>query len=378
MAELRQLASTHNIDILLLTETKLSGKRKIRFPGYEHTYKLRANKKGGGVSIFVKNTIKHQELQLPSNIQADAVAITLTDTNTLIASFYNPPRGKSHALTQDIAAITRLRNKVIIAGDLNAKHHRWNCGSINSCGNALHDLQTRSNFEVLYPDSPTLFPSNGGAPSTVDIIINKNIKDIGEPAVITELNSDHYPVYFKIHTGDKRLTPETFLDYNKGNWNRLKSFINMNTKIEATILSPADVDAQVRNITEIIQSAVNLSVPRKRINYKTHEMDQETRELISERNRIRKLWQRTGLDQHRITKNQLNEEIRKLIFKAGNDRWAKTIESLNVKDRSVWRMAKQLKSRGNQVIPILDGKHATDQDKADALAKNTSSNVQYQ
>lgn len=205
--ELRQLVKNLKIDILLLSEIRTDGKRKIKIPGNKYLSKNRTDRNGGGVTILVKRNIRVHQHKLPDRIKSDAIAIKLNESNTVIVSLYSYPGNKE--LPQDITKIERTTNKIIIAGDFNAKHATWNCSTNNFCGNALYNLINKINMEVLFPDSLTLFPSNGGPPSTVDIVIYKNISRIQEPQVISDLNSDHYPIFFALNFLHERKAPKT-------------------------------------------------------------------------------------------------------------------------------------------------------------------------
>jgi Reverse transcriptase (RNA-dependent DNA polymerase) len=91
---------------------------------------------------------------------------------------------------------------------------------------------------------------------------------------------------------------------------------------------------------------------------------------IRAKNRIRKQYQK-GHDPN--TKKQLNtmtQEIRQMIKKHRNESWTKKVESLQVKDKSLWQMTKTI-MRLPTKVPPLHGKRGmaySNIDKANALA----------
>lgn len=83
--------------------------------------------------------------------------------------------------------------KVIILGDLNAKHAAWNCLHTNNQGNNILNLTLNLGATVHGPDSPTHVPDNGATPDILDIAITHNIV-ISTIAAINDLSSDYLPV----------------------------------------------------------------------------------------------------------------------------------------------------------------------------------------
>ena len=57
-------ALNHEFDVIALTETWLNDLNSdiVGFPNYNHVFKCRQSKIGGGVSILVKNDIRYHEL----------------------------------------------------------------------------------------------------------------------------------------------------------------------------------------------------------------------------------------------------------------------------------------------------------------------------
>lgn len=162
---------------------------------------------------------------------------------------------------------------------MNAKHLSWNCFQNNAAGLTLFDLKTKSNMNILYPDKPTIYPLAGGRPSTDDIIINKNIADITEPEVMEDLNSDHYPILFKIHTGEVRRNPKTFKDYKKTNWYKFKLQINKNINIDANLNNTTDIETHVKLITLAFQKAKEVSIPVRTIQSYEPKFNQNIKQL---------------------------------------------------------------------------------------------------
>lgn len=97
-------------------------------------------------------------------------------------------------------------NRVLLAGDLNAKHPEWdaNCVFTNPSGLLLRDFAEDNGLLVHYTEEPTYFPDAANyTPSTLDIAVAKNIPDIRNMRTIPTPSSDHDPVYLEIWTTQK-------------------------------------------------------------------------------------------------------------------------------------------------------------------------------
>ena len=190
-SELKQHMRDHDVDIMLLNETKLNSKRIVKVIGYNCIRKDR-NEKGtdGGVMIYIKKGIKCHEVPVDSKT-IEAVAIKLDD-KTVIVSAYKAPGTKLDV--NDLNLIFKTGKKVLLYGDFTAKNSAWNCRNNNASGRVIFDFANKHLYTILYPDNFTLYPYNDTFPSTIDIGISKNINcDIIVDA-INELNSDHLPV----------------------------------------------------------------------------------------------------------------------------------------------------------------------------------------
>lgn len=124
--ELPFFLHTHKIDILLINETKLIKTDNIFIKGYITYRKDRAStSRGGGVAIFVKKQLKHQEFTINTQLEAHAILIN----NILIVSLYSPPQSTINL--EELKNILKIKKQVFIAGDLNAKHTTWHCYNNN-------------------------------------------------------------------------------------------------------------------------------------------------------------------------------------------------------------------------------------------------------
>ena len=93
---LKTMLNAHQIDVALLCETWLTDHNvhKIDIIGFDLLYRNRSSKKGGGVCILVKNSLKHRlyDINVDSSIlEHISVEIKSNTKNLLLTSAYRPP-----------------------------------------------------------------------------------------------------------------------------------------------------------------------------------------------------------------------------------------------------------------------------------------------
>ncbi|KAA5737371.1 hypothetical protein F3G17_27965, partial [Klebsiella pneumoniae] len=92
----------------------------------------------GGTAIYYRRALHVVPLDTPSlsHIEASVCRISLTGHQPIvIASVYLPP--DTPLVSSDIESVFGMGVSVLLAGDLNCHHTRWNCHSSNINGRRL-------------------------------------------------------------------------------------------------------------------------------------------------------------------------------------------------------------------------------------------------
>jgi len=90
----------------------------------------------------------------------------------LAAVYKSPSRNWSDT---DIDELLSLRNKAVLAGDLNAKRPVWNSRIANIAGTRLLNLQDKSDFQISAPRYPTHYTPSGNG-DVLDIVVHRNVR----------------------------------------------------------------------------------------------------------------------------------------------------------------------------------------------------------
>lgn len=108
---------------------------------------------------------------------------------------------------------------------------------------------------------------------------------------------------------------KNFLDYKNADWTKLRTDLNDNLTINNNLETCDENDFSVTQLTQLINNAIDYAVSRREQRYMATRLplSQEIKNLITERNKIRKMYQRTKLDYLRKTKNNLSNTIKTRI-----------------------------------------------------------------
>lgn len=266
--------------------------------------------------------------------------------------------------------------KVIVAGDMNAKHPYWNCYQSNNNGRALKKYIDNKDYLLLYRDRPTFYPSNTkNRPSTIDLAIAKNIGNI-KIDVLNELDSDHLPILIDLNAKIKTQKQREFLNYARADWSRFRNYVNNNFRMITQLKSTADINKAVDSLTKVIQEACKISIPKIKNKINTDVLDEDTITLIKIRNNLRRKFQRNKNPAAKCKLNRLSKLIKRNISIYRNTQWEKRLRKLTPKDNSLWKLSKYFTRKSDNKIPSLQSpnKNAiTNKEKANLLADHFES-----
>jgi hypothetical protein len=137
--------------VALLLETHIKPHDRFSIKKYHIYRKDRHPGAKGGTAIAVRKGVPHSYVDLPPliSIEATGVSIPVGNKEVLLAAVYkSPSRDWSDT---DIDEFLSLRNKAVLAGDLNAKHPPWNRQIAKIAGTKLLNLQDKSDFQISAP-----------------------------------------------------------------------------------------------------------------------------------------------------------------------------------------------------------------------------------
>lgn len=352
--ELQALLSKTKIDIILICETKLNPHTQLKFKNY-HIYRTDNTPRPGtpahgGTAIFVHRRIIHRHIHLATTMPSTSIEISIGHDLIQISAIYKSPNNQ--LLTSDLDLITHGNEWFIAAGDLNAKHPLWNSRCANTAGNILYHHVTQSDYSILSPDSPTFFPSiPHHRPDVLDIALVKLPSQSIQITNLNELSSDHNPLLLNIT--DSPISSNPPIPSRRINWKKFTTLLDQQFQTQnPTINTKQEIDEAIDFLTSKTLSTLEKSsstITRKKTNLT---LPPEIAYEITEKNRIRRQWQRF---RDPATKRLLNEKIkfiRQILTTHRHDEWDKFIDSVSSNLNSIYKLNKQLLNKTPASHPL--------------------------
>lgn len=154
--QLEHLVCNSNIDFMGLSETWLTNfsKAAIVLPGYKTVRKDREQWKGGGVLLYIRDTLKCNQTVWPSDINLECVGVNISLSNEMshtVICIYRKPSAKNYFYDHLKTLLKSCNHKreIILSGDFNInwddKKDRKNLKSITDLFNLVQliDQPTR-------------------------------------------------------------------------------------------------------------------------------------------------------------------------------------------------------------------------------------------
>ena len=363
IGELIHYIDKHNVDIIIISETRLDENIKLKFKKFK-TYRQDVSARRGGIALLIRQNIPHQLIQ---NIDTIIENITIKLQNkTIICGAYAKPRIRIN--DKDYDNIFNLGNKVLILGDLNCRHKSWNNKLNNRNGNNLLHYIEQHNIQIKTTNIPTHYPENSMTPTYIDIGINKNITKISELTVHKELSSDHLPIYIELYDKINTDNETKTWTFKNTNWKIFGKLLTAEIQIQSEIKTPEKLDEVVDSFTKILQKTRDKTATKISLKPKEDNLPTEILDLIKFKNKIKNKWTKHRRLQDRIRLQALQDTIKDKITTHKNNAWSEILRGLSVQDNSLWKLTKRLKNKFQQ-IPSLDNTTAqTNKEKAETLA----------
>ena len=261
---------SHSFDIIILTETWGRDETHALFhiPGYNSAHNYRINKRGGGVSIFIKDRYKYTTIDL-LNISEEAlesVAVKISSPNsgksTTILGVYRPPRSNINDTThklRDIITNHRLdRNDAIITGDFNI-----------CLLDEIHSQQTLNFINMMKEfffrpliTRPTRFHNNTA--TIIDHIWTNYTNNIDSYIFYCDI-TDHCPIFCRIDVPFKKENQPIRLQFrDMSHRNKIKFHdMIMETNWIEILQDLPDSNSQIAKLIEILEKYYNSCFPLK-------------------------------------------------------------------------------------------------------------------
>lgn len=346
---------------ILLTETKLKPRHKIKFDNYTLLRNDRLSDGGGGTAICIKNDLEYSHIPTPDTIKSFECTIVKisqqNQKNITLISVYKPPTSQIN--TNELETLlSKYENTTIISGgDFNAHNKLW--GATNDCNegkklaNWYLDNFDQIGIKICPTAEPTCFRSDNGSYLDFFFVSEKaNIKCESNDKLKT-LNycSDHAAVLLEIETEKtKRAEKRKIFNLTAARWNEFNKYVDKKVEemkiIKFKNASQHNIDDYIQRLNKIFEEATKKYVPTVEID-KTNliKLSTQSNALIKQKKSLRRLLQR---NKHHPNANALKTEIKCLTTMICNsvtndykNYWNTKISGLNV-DNNIFKNIKKI------------------------------------
>ena len=385
--ELQLYLTENSIDIIALNETFLNKKYTFKVPGYDTIRKDRSTGVKGGVAFLVKHGLvvnkeyRNEDFNIITDNEALAINLELSNNQNLtLATIYCPNGNPSSSLFH---TISNLSDNVMFIGDFNSKLESFGCAKKNTSGPMLKTIQNKLNLIYLNNDEHTHMDRANGSTDILDMAFvspNLAIHDI-QFQIGDDLGSDHLPIEISIDTTPHR---NTYTNHTKYKFDQTDREVFESTLEEALgsadfsgPMSTSDLDKYADFIIAAISTAVDKAIPTsKSVRPESTPISDETRALIKEKRKLRRLYSQKKDPAVKTRINQLQKQVKEDLKLESLVSWENFCNSISLESdpSKSWRKIKNfLKPKGQRDYPTLH--HAnkvakTNADKAQLFAES--------
>lgn len=190
----------YEFSVIGISETWLNhnNRNDFQLPCYQNIGKIRANKHGGGVGLYVNCSYEFREradlaVNLDDVIETQFIELTTKPKNTLVGIIYRPPNSKLEQFKECIAEILqkvdRQNKKCYLIGDFNLDLFKAN---ENQFINGFINQMFSSTFYPLI-SKPTRITNSSA--TLIDNIFVNNLDECHKCGILFTDLSDHLPVF---------------------------------------------------------------------------------------------------------------------------------------------------------------------------------------
>lgn len=339
--------NTHNVDILMVSESHLKDNYIIRIQNYNiYTTNHPDGTAHAGSAIVVRSTIKHHELPQYRKEHIQATSIGIEDRNGTfnVSSVYSPPK---HKITEDSynEFFDTLGSRFIAGGDWNAKHPHWGSRITSTRGRQLKKSLDKRRISTISTEEPTHWPSDTNRlPDVIDFFVTKGLSRLHyQIESCLDADTNHVPVILTIGTTAFNINKRQQLYNNKTDWHNVRDLIENKIDLRIALKTEADIDNATRDLTILIQESCWSCTPSLECPNKSRTYSEAIRQSILEKRRLRRVWHTSRHPSDKRELNKASKKLKTLISEANTVALESYLEGLtptSATDYSLWRACK--------------------------------------
>ena len=218
---------------------------ELGLTGYVMFRKDRIGRRGGGVIVYVKESIQAYEIKLEREADCDEAVwckIVSGNSKLTVGLVYRSPNINEEDNTKIKNAIKEVsKGECIIMGDFNHGHIQWN--SLESTG--IEDQQFLFLIQDSFLTQHVLEPTRGE--NVLDIVLSSQKELVDNVKICEPLgNSDHNQIHFDINVKSEGKNKKTYKrNFHKGNYKDMRKYFANSKSFYAYVRSKQNVQDKV-------------------------------------------------------------------------------------------------------------------------------------
>ncbi|CAB3246280.1 unnamed protein product [Arctia plantaginis] len=325
-----------SMHMIILTETWFKNEemaKRFQIPEYTHYYNFRKDKRGGGVSIFVHNNLKHHPVEDYCIQHKHYLWIHVSKFCLDIGAIYNPDKSNMADFIETYSHQLATKRRAIVFGDYNLDLLDPN----NLYTRKYKDTLKENGFKILNKINAKYCTRETTTTKTIIDHVCSNLKDNDfHFAIIESAMSDHKQIFFEVKRYQP--TPLKKTNYTAIDYTKLYKYIEDN---------PVNTEKKVyERLHEKILLALSKSKIIKTKTLNPPQIDWINGDIIQAINNRNKLWKAfktnaSNLELMRDYEKARVETIRK-VQKAKSEYYLKCFEERMTKPRKLWKLINDL------------------------------------
>jgi hypothetical protein len=271
----------NNIDIIVLTETWIKSEaeaRRFGIANYSHYYNFRSAGRGGGVSVFVHNNLKHCHTE-DTNLDGNHFLwVHLEKLSLDIGVVYRKPDVNIEKFLEEYSSQINKRSRAVVIGDLN-----FNLLSSDRGTTLYKDSIKENGYKIVNNINVKFCTRETESAKTILDHVCTNLKNnYFHLAILESPISDHKQLYIEIKK--YKQTPKIKMQYEAVNYEKLYNAMKIDNKTNESNIYEDLEEKLIRNIRlNTIKKHKILNPPQR---------DWINKEIIEEINSRNILWKK--------------------------------------------------------------------------------------
>ncbi|KAF9816715.1 hypothetical protein SFRURICE_018595, partial [Spodoptera frugiperda] len=342
-------AISTTVHLLIFTETWITSENDAKLyqlPNYKHIFNYRKNSKGGGVSIFVHNSIKHEITEDISENGNHYLWIYIEKLSLNIGAIYKPGETNINSFLELYTSQLERRRRSIVFGDFNIDLLNKN-SNVAKYRNEINE----TGYEILNKINKQYNTRETSTTNTILDHVCTNVKNHSfDVSIIESCLSDHKQIFLEV--GSLATQSITKIRYKAIDYKKLYN--------SATIATYCNEENHYDYLERFISDLVNKNKINKIKIQNLPREDWINRRILNEIDQRNHMWQQTKSDpkDEKLRKNfiEQKDKVIKLIKTQKQKYYNDLFQDSYSKPKKMWEVINSLalnKTKDSSALPKL-------------------------